>query len=826
MTAQVPTVKSRLSTHRSWTAPALLAVAIVLASACLAGAQTLDCSQATVIVSAHLSTPEASAVEMLIDEAAKRTGHRWDTEHSFRNRAPGCAIFAATRGQMLHLLPAALSRSPLGTPQAAEAFSLHAIRFHFHPVIIVTGNDDRGLLFGAGALLRMLSLSPGSATLPGPLHRMESPEKPIRSHQLGYRFKNNTYDAWNLAQFEQQIRDLAVFGANTVQLIAPVSDDQRTSPLFPAPPLDTLLGISRILDRYGLNCDIYYPEMEADYSSPAAVARDLARFDELFRQIPRVDALWIPGGDPGHTPPALLFPLIAQQAVVLHRYHPKAKVYVSAQGMNAEQYEDFYRLVGQHPDWLSGVFFGPQSRDCFETQRQRIPADIPLVFYPDIAHTMHAQFPVSQWDPVFALTEGREPIDPRPEDEAAIYRHFAALHTGFVTYSEGVNDDVNKILWTRWGWAASTPVQTILEEYGRFFIGPAWSKPVAHGIIDLERNWRGPLRLNRQIEQTLREFQAIEKSSDAPRDNWRFELALYRAYYDAFLQRRLAAETLQQDQALEPLRHTSGPNVSTALLRAEAALLTPLAPSGSDLRTPVFDLAGKLFHHIGLQLSVKLYGASNWERGANLDRIDIPLNDRVWLQREFMRIGALPADRRSTAIDILLDWDSPVPGALYDDLGNPERESHLVRGQGLDSDPEMYRTAIDGVADRTPEDGWRWSELTYAETLYEFPLELRYTGLNSNRHYCLRVTYSGEDYTLPLRLVANHTLEIHPARLRKANPETVEFEIPEEATRTGELSLEWARPDGLGGGGRGRQVAEVWLLPVNSGEKSAANPEK
>ena len=81
-------------------------------------------------------------------------------------------------------------------------------------------------------------------------------------------------------------------------------------------------------------------------------------------------------------------------------------------------------------------------------------------------------------------------------------------------------------------------------------------------------------------------------------------------------------------------------------------------------------------------------------------------------------------------------------------------------GKGYRDDPELYHAAIDGVADRTPEDGWRWSQLTYGETLYETPLALDYSGLNPNRRYRLRVTYAGEDYSLPLRLVLNRGIEL------------------------------------------------------------------
>ena len=40
----------------------------------------------------------------------------------------------------------------------------------------------------------------------------------------------------------------------------------------------------------------------------------------------------------------------------------------------------------------------------------------------------------------------------------------------------------------------------------------------------------------------------------------------------------------------------------------------------------------------------------------------------------------------------------------------------------------------------------------------------------------------------------------------------VEFDIPREATRNGELDLSWYREAGLGGNGRGCQVSEVWLI--------------
>jgi hypothetical protein len=196
-----------------------------------------------------------------------------------------------------------------------------------------------------------------------------------------------------------------------------------------------------------------------------------------------------------------------------------------------------------------------------------------------------------------------------------------------------------------------------------------------------------------------------------------------------------------------------------------------------------------------------------------------------------------PAEaERQAALHTLIHWQHPEVGSLYDDLGDPSHEPHLMRGTSWADDPELYTAAIDGIADRTlaanpspanlttPSEStpWRLSWIDYAETLYEVPLTLHYQGLDSKRHYRVRVTYAGEDYALPLRLTAND-VEVHSERLRHGNPETVEFDLPDVLTQAGSLTLRWTGPAGSGGSGRGRQVAEVWLLPqINISQPSTA----
>ncbi len=786
-----------------------------------------------VIVSAQQTPQERAIAEMFVEEMAKRTSNGpvlqvgdGNLPPDSRSQDPSSVtlVVLARRSQIPALLPANLSAAwnkALTVLQASdhrEAFSIVSLSWRRTSLVIVAGSDTRGELFGAGWLLRHTNFAGASPQLPQHLRIFEFPEKPVRGHQIGYRFKNNTYDAWTLAEFEQGIRDLAIFGTNTIQLIAPVSDDAPSSPLFPAPALETLIGISKILAKYGLDCDLYYPEMRKDYRDTAAVEAELRDFEALVRAMPRLDALYVPGGDPGHTAPEVLFPLVEREAAVLHRYHPEATVWVSAQGFDRVQFQRFYALLDAHPVWLTGVFFGPESRDSFFTQRERIPARYAMQFYPDIAHTMHAEFPVPQWDPIFALTEGREPICPRPEAFAAIYHRFQQLHSGFITYSEGVNDDVNKTVWSQLGWSSKTPINTILEQYARLFLHRegAQQELAVQAIRGLEQDWRGPIPANRRIPLTLRELQQLEQDSTEAqvRANGRWESLLYRAVYDDYLQRKLKRERTAETAALSALDRRSGSSAGRVASARE--ILHSSVPDRAEQieHDRLFTLAGQLFHDFGLQLSVPLYGASNWERGANLDRVDTPLTETAWLNSAMDAALKQPEElARQQDLYAVTHWAHPTKGALYDDLGDPTNEPHLVRGLGWARDPEMYGTAIDGIAARTLADGWRLSWLDYAETLYENPLRMQYRGLDQRRKYRLRITYAGEDFALPLRLIAGNNLEIQPATRRHSNPETVEFTLPGSAIVNGTLDLRWMGPAGSGGSGRGRQVGEVWLLP-------------
>ncbi|HTI71118.1 MAG TPA: hypothetical protein VMF06_14205, partial [Candidatus Limnocylindria bacterium] len=273
---------------------------------------------------------------------------------------------------------------------------------------------------------------------------------------------------------------------------------------------------------------------------------------------------------------------------------------------------------------------------------------------------------------------------------------------------------------------------------------------------------------------------------------------------------------------MDKLRDADRLGTRLAMNQAEAILNRALTEFASpDLRARTFELGEALFQSIRMQLSVSRYQAIGVDRGASLDTIDYALNNRRWLGEQFESIRRLKTEtERLRALNEIVEWTNPGPGGLYDDTGNIARQPHTVRGLPFAEDPASLLSSKVGFEegdvvdepDEKPEAAMRISWLDHAESLIDQPLRMRYPNLDRSAHYKVRVTYVGDAPKLPIRLVANGKIEIHPL-IKKPFPfHPIEFDIPPEATRDGLLELCWYREPGLGGNGRGCQVSEVWLI--------------
>ena len=226
----------------------------------------LSLKNAVIIAADGATAREKKTLTTLSEEIEKRSLLRLPVQTKLAN-TPEVVIYAGTRtsarkfGSRLGNAISATQHLP-GESYAIQTGSDANGRW-----ISIIGADERGLLFGVGKLLRTATFGRQDAGVSA--HRVngsESPKYPLRGHQLGYRPKTNAYDAWNVATWDQYIRDLAMFGTNAIELIPPRSDDEPDSPHFPLPPERMMVEMSRICDEYGLDVWIWYPAMDPDYA--------------------------------------------------------------------------------------------------------------------------------------------------------------------------------------------------------------------------------------------------------------------------------------------------------------------------------------------------------------------------------------------------------------------------------------------------------------------------------------------------------------------------------------------------------------------------------
>jgi len=717
----------------------------------LSMAQAIDLSDAVVVVRGD--APALSTVATVLEEeVSRRTGLRWER--------------AAEVPPQSTCIEIALSADKA---PGSEGFSLKA---NPEGQIQLVGADARGTLFGAGYLLRKLDWEKGAVSLPGPFTETEKPEYAIRGHQLGYRARANSWDAWTPEQFDQYIRELALFGTNAIENI-PFEDDQ-VSPHSKLTRRDMNRTLSEICAKYGLAYWVWTPAV-FDLKDETKRAAALRVHEELYADCPRLDGVFFPGGDPGNNHPNDVMPFLEDLSKLLLKHHPDARVWISPQGFHGEKLGAMFKWIDQHkPPWFGGVVGGPGSPPL-NSLRKRLDPRYRLRDYPDITHIVRCQHPVPNLDQAFALTLGRECIMSRPVFQTMVHARTAPSTDGFVSYSDGVHDDTHKALWSQLGWNSKQDPRDILIDYCRLFFGPDVAVLAADGLFALERNWDGAIRHNGAIAGTLALWQSLEAAKPELRDNWRWQMYVLRAYYDAYTRERLFREQILEHEANALLAQAPGKTPTQAMEAALAILQSvDTQPTRPDLRERILTLFDDLYRSIGLQTDMELHQASGPERGCSLEFLDYPLNNRWWLEDEFKKVAALPdAAAQWSRLEELRTWEEPGPGSFYDDLGNLAKDPHVAR--------ERYRMPTSG--------GFAWWDGGYSRARLSWqvsswpPGGLEYDRLDPEATYVLRFSGFGD-----MKVKADDQT-LTATRYGAENGDIKEYPVPKELTEDGRLTV-------------------------------------
>lgn len=770
----------------------IMTMALTMLSISALFCQAIKLSDAALIISPNIKQPvRGTVIRMLTEEVHKRTGLSWKQTESWADQQTVIAIALKDDAKLAgHEVP---HRSGVEKPETKpEGYRILSDKSGGQTVLWIMAADARGALFGAGWLLRKAEMTRGSVLLPGPADVATSPQQSIRGHQLGYRNTANSYDAWTSEQYEQYIRELVIFGSNAIENIPLGANND--SPHMPIPREEMGRRLSEICQAYDVDYWVWTPAT-FDLRDEEKRTAMLDTHERFYQSMPRLDNIFFPGGDPGHNHPREVMPFLKELSQRLKKYHPDAGMWISLQGFSAEQVDYFYTYLREKkPDWLRGVVSGPSSPPTAET-RFRLPVQYKHRLYPDISHNVRCENPVQNWDQAFALTVGREGSNPRPAFFAELHNTYAPFVDGFVSYSDGIHDDVNKVIWSMRGWNLDAEVSEILEDYGRFFFGPSLANLAASGILALEKNWDGPIKSNGAIETTLAFWQNLEAANPQLAGNWRWQQVVLRAYYDAYQRRRKIYETGLEREANAILARAKELGADAAMEKAlDKVFEAERKPIARDLHNKIVAYCDAMFHSIGLQTDVKKYQASGSQRGCILEFVDYPLNNRWWLEDEFKKINGLDnEEEKLAALERIRTWENPGPGSYYDNVSDISQSLHVLT------------TSYDATDVAWWDDGW--SRRRLSAQLFQNELEMQYRDLDYNGRYILRLCGKGD------ALVWADGKRLEPVLYEKEHGGFKEYVVPRHIVGDGIMHLKIDRPEeSMINWRQYSHVSDVWLI--------------
>lgn len=592
--------------------------------------------------------------------------------------------------------------------------------------ITVFARTVRGLIYGYSLFLRKCEFDGENINLIKNIGGEYVPEKKTRGHQIGYRTTPNTYDAWDYDQYFRYYLDMMAFGCNTCEHIPYEKLSSERNALMKYDEEEFIVEASRLADEVDMDVSIWHPNCDGETADEAVERRR-----KLYSKIPRIDVIFPPGGDPGELYADDFVERCEKISKMLKELHPSAEMWPSAQAPHIypDWGEAFTEELNKEPDGIDGVIMGPNHAYPMHELRKKIPARYPLRFYPDITHNVRCEYPVhfleDDWHYSLCSALSRECVNPRPQEFSALHRIFSPYTVGSVSYSEGVHDDLNKMVWSDLEFNPETNIRDSILDYARFFMFKADAEKITDGIFGLEKNWDCDPLFNPCIDYTYRLFCELKRDYLFLYENWRFEILYFRACCDRFIRKKRLAETDELNEARFYLSQFD-------LKKAKEILSAELPAECVSLRAEIEALGKHLFDLIGIQLDVEHYFANSWERGATLETIDNPITDKKWLKNRIAFCEALPEGARNGFVKRLLERNATASDEYYYSVA-----LHGLSALGVRQEGEFY---MNFQGDR-PNVNNGTIPMSMLKVYDHFTFKAKLGGFSAGCDYILKIAY-------------------------------------------------------------------------------------
>ena len=430
----------------------------------------------------------------------------------------------------------------------------------------VVGGDGRGVLYGCGKLLRMTRVVNGEVIWPES-QPISAPAMPYRGMYLAVHAHNFYHNA-PIKDVCRYIEQLALWGINTLSVYFHLFHfnglEDPACQEFVA-RLKTMFATAREVgmattllvtanDGY-LNTPEalrYVGDVPRNWggeicpSNPEGLALIKSNFEEVFSQFEDVDNLILWGYDSGGCLCSECRPWGAngyynvsrEVARLFKKAHPKGKVIFSTWyfdynlGVQGEWDELFRRLDSGKLDWADMLLAdGAFCNGYFPQQVMDRPAPKPVISFLEISMKTGAPW-------------GGFGSNPMPRHIQSEWDRQKAIVMGGNPYSEGIYEDVNKILWAQLTWAPDRSCRDILREYAASEFSAEHADRIVSALELMESVGRyeplpecGGVRIQQtNAESVDRVFKIIsEVDAQLPprvREGWRWRVVFLRALID------------------------------------------------------------------------------------------------------------------------------------------------------------------------------------------------------------------------------------------------------------------------------------------------------
>lgn len=385
--------------------------------------------------------------------------------------------------------------------------------------IVITGNDERGLLYAIGKFLRTSAYT-AKGFKPGAWRGKSIPEKETRGIYWATHFYNYYQNA-PVEELKRYIEDLGLWGYNNVKVwydmhhfksfndpVAQKFRERIEYVMSAAKSIGMGVAFTMIANEAYIDDPISFRatpgrERGAVYTEdicpnkPGGLAHILkvrAEFFDWCKQFaPEYVTVW--PYDPGGCNSADCQPwgsngflkCAGAVAQLAKEKMPGTKVIMSTWMFDSTEWGGMKQQLPQINKWADVVMAEkiPGAEALYKGVFTALPANNTIVGFPEIS--MYNSFP---W--------GGFGANPFPGKLLEQWKEVSAVSSGGFPYSEGIFDDINKITYAQLYWKADVGTNDILTEYARYELGLSSTDSVVQMIHTLEQNhhmrwWPGKL---------------------------------------------------------------------------------------------------------------------------------------------------------------------------------------------------------------------------------------------------------------------------------------------------------------------------------------------